>query len=436
MSANTAAAASASATEMRAQLWKDNLRDYGLLGSLLLIVLFFYLITDDHASVAPVNVTNLVMQNSYVVIMALGMLLIIVAGHIDLSVGSVVGFTGAIAAEMMVGVDIPIPYWLTSGEGLFGLAFVWGDVFLKLPWQLVVPLTLMVGGLIGAAQGYLVAFHKIPAFIVTLGGMLIFRGLTGNMLAGQFVGPFDSGFQHIASGFIPDVTDFTWISASLPEWAQFKWVSLGIGVIGALAMFVLSLRRWAKARAEQMDAEPLPLLIGKNLIFAAIIVSISWDLAQYKGLPVVLVIMGALVLFYGFVTTRTVPGRRIYALGGNLLAARLSGVKTERLTFLTFVNMGALAGLAGLVVAARLNSATPSAGNSFELDVIAACFIGGVSASGGVGKVMNVVIGALFMGVMNNGMSLVGLGIFWQQVVKGIVLLAAVFVDVYQKNKG
>ena len=201
-------------------------------------------------------------------------------------------------------------------------------------------------------------------------------------------------------------------------------------------MFVLSLRRWAKARAEQMDAEPLPLLIGKNLIFAAIIVSISWDLAQYKGLPVVLVIMGALVLFYGFVTTRTVPGRRIYALGGNLLAARLSGVKTERLTFLTFVNMGALAGLAGLVVAARLNSATPSAGNSFELDVIAACFIGGVSASGGVGKVMNVVIGALFMGVMNNGMSLVGLGIFWQQVVKGIVLLAAVFVDVYQKNKG
>ena len=185
-----------------------------------------------------------------------------------------------------------------------------------------------------------------------------------------------------------------------------------------------------------MDFEPLPLMIVKNLIFAAIIIGITWDLAMYKGLPVILVIMGGLALFYGFVTTRSVIGRRIYALGGNRLAAQLSGVKTERLTFLTFANMGLLAALAGLVVAARLNSATPSAGNSFELDVIAACFIGGVSASGGVGKVMNVVIGALFMGVMNNGMSLIGLGIFWQQVVKGLVLLAAVYVDVYQKNKG
>jgi putative multiple sugar transport system permease protein len=215
-----------------------------------------------------------------------------------------------------------------------------------------------------------------------------------------------------------------------------KWLSLIIGIAGALIMFTLALKRWFHARAEQMEAEPLALVIGKNVIFAVIIIGIAWDLSLYKGLPVILVIMASLALFYGFITTRSVAGRRIYALGGNLLAARLSGVKTERLTFLTFVNMGLLAGLAGLVVAARLNSATPSAGNSFELDVIAACFIGGVSASGGVGKVMNVVIGALFMGVMNNGMSLIGLGIFWQQVVKGLVLLAAVYVDVYQKNKG
>jgi len=409
MSVETKAAVG-SANEMRAQLWKDNLRDYGLLGSLLLIVLFFYLITEDHASLAPANITNLVMQNSYVVIMALGMLLVIVAGHIDLSVGSIVGFVGAVAGSLMV--------------------------YEKLPYPLVMVIALIIGIAIGGAQGYLVAYAKIPSFIVTLGGMLIFRGLTGNLLLGQFVGPFAKGFQNIASGFIPDFSDIGAFQSSLPEWAHLKWLTLIIGVLGAGAMFVLALRRWFKARAEGIEAEPLPLLLVKNLIFATIIIGIAWSLALYKGMPIILVIMAALALFYAFVTTRTVVGRRIYAIGGNRLAAALSGVKTERLTMLTFVNMGLLAGLAGLVVAARLNSATPSAGNSFELDVIAACFIGGVSASGGVGKVLNVVIGALFMGVMNNGMSLIGLGIFWQQVVKGIVLLAAVYVDVYQKNKG
>ncbi len=410
MSTQVQADAAALKAEVRGQLWKDNLRDYGLLGSLLLIVAFFYFITADHASVAPVNITNLIMQNSYVVIMALGMLLIIVAGHIDLSVGSIVGFVGAIGGVLIV--------------------------YLKVPYPLVILICLAMGALIGAAQGYLVAYAKMPSFIVTLGGMLIFRGLTGNLLLGQFVGPFPKGFQNISSGFLPDITDIAGMAAALPEWAQIHWVSLLLGVVGALAMFVSGFRRWRRSKAEGMEVEPLPLLIGKNVVFAAIIVGIAWNLAQYKGLPIILVIMAILILIYQFVTTRTVIGRRIYALGGNVLAARLSGVKTERLVFFTFANMGFLAALAGLVVAARLNSSTPSAGQGFELDVIAACFIGGVSASGGVGKVMNVVIGALFMGVMNNGMSLVGLGIFWQQVVKGLVLLAAVYVDVYQKRKG
>ncbi|WP_425376088.1 multiple monosaccharide ABC transporter permease [Roseiarcus fermentans] len=402
--------AAALKAEVRGQLWKDNLRDYGLLGSLLLIVLFFYLITADHASVSPVNITNLIMQNSYVVIMALGMLLIIVGGNIDLSVGSIVGFVGAVGGSLIV--------------------------YAKFPYPLVIVICLAVGALIGAAQGVLVAYAKMPSFIVTLGGMLIFRGLTGNMLLGQFVGPFPKGFQSIASGFLPDVTDFGSIADSLPEWANIHWVSLLLGALVALWMFVGGIRRWRRAKLDGMEVEPLALLIGKNLVFAVIIVGIAWNLALYKGLPIILVIMGALIALYQFITTRTVVGRRIYALGGNVLAARLSGVKTERLIFFTFANMGLLAGLAGLVVAARLNSATPSAGSGFELDVIAACFIGGTSASGGAGKVMNVVIGALFMGVMNNGMSLVGLGIFWQQVVKGLVLLAAVFVDVYQKRKG
>jgi putative multiple sugar transport system permease protein len=397
--------------------WKSNIRDYGLLVSLLLIMGFFEVVTGG-VLFRGVNVTNLILQNSYIVIMALGMLLVIVGGNIDLSVGSIVGFVGGVAATMMVGFHVP-----------------WLEIDVKIPWEPVILLALVLGALIGAAQGYFIAYSKIPAFIVTLAGMLIFRGLTGNMLQGQFVGPFAKGFQAISAGFIPDFSDFGIFKAGEGQ-DQFFWLTMLIGVIGAALMIYTSTRRWTRDNAQSMETEPFPLFVGKNAIFAALILGFSYLLASNKGLPTVLVIMGVLILLYTFATTRMTIGRRIYAMGGNRLAAQLSGIRTERLTFLTFVNMGMLAGLAGLIVAARLNSATPSAGNSFELDVIAACFIGGVSASGGVGKVMGVVIGAFFMGVMNNGMSILGIGIFWQQVVKGIVLLAAVYVDVYQKNKG
>ncbi len=392
-----------------AGFWKSNLREYGLLGSLLVIMALFEYLTGG-VLLAPVNITNLILQNSYIVIMALGMLLIIVGGNIDLSVGSIVGFVGAIAATMMVDY--------------------------KMPWVPVVGISLVVGGLIGAAQGYFVAYAKIPSFIVTLGGMLIFRGLTGNILLGQFVGPFPKDFQSISSGFIPD-----FVSAPLLAifgngiGPNFRWTSMLIGVLGAALLIFTSARRWRRAKTHTKEAEPFALFAGKNAIFAILMIGFGYLLASYRGLPNVLIIMGALILLYMFVTTRMTIGRRIYALGGNRMAAQLSGIRTERLIFLTFVNMGALAGLAGLIVAARLNSATPSAGNSFELDVIAACFIGGASASGGVGKVMGVVIGAFVMGVMNNGMSILGIGIYWQYVVKGLVLLAAVYVDGYQKNK-
>jgi putative multiple sugar transport system permease protein len=381
------------------------------------IMAFFYYLTSG-VSLAPLNVTNLILQNSYVVIMALGMLLIIVGGNIDLSVGSIVGFVGAVAATLMVGFHAPFL-----------------DMDVKVDWRIVVVLSLILGGLIGAAQGYFVAFSKIPSFIVTLGGMLIFRGLTGNMLLGQFVGPFPKAFQNISAGFIPDFDDYEAFKPLFGD-SKFHWGSMLVGVVGAIALIVSGVRRWRRSRARALDSEPFALFIGKNAIFAVLILFFCYQLASYKGLPEVLIIMGVLILIYAFVTTRMTIGRRIYALGGNKLAAQLSGVRTERLTFLTFVNMGVLAGLAGLIVAARLNSATPSAGNSFELDVIAACFIGGASASGGVGKVMGVVIGAFVMGVMNNGMSIYGLGIYWQMVVKGIVLLSAVYVDIYQKNKG
>ena len=406
-----------SAAEARANVWRSSLRDYGLLFSLLVIMGFFYFVTDG-VSLAPLNMTNLILQNSYVVIMGLGMLLIIVGGNIDLSVGSIVGFVGAVAATLMVGFHFP------------GI-----ESQIKIPWQLVVIIALVLGGLIGAAQGYFVAFRGIPAFIVTLGGMLIFRGLTGNMLLGQFVGPFPKEFQNISSGFIPDFTDLDFLKPLLGD-SRFHWGTMIVGVLAVVVMIVSGVRRWTRARSQAMETEPFALFIGKTVIFSALVLFFSYQLASYKGLPEVLVIMGVLTLIYGFVTTRMTIGRRIYALGGNRLAAQLSGIRTDRLTFLTFVNMGVLAGLAGLIVAARLNSATPSAGLSFELDVIAACFIGGASASGGVGKVMGVVIGAFVMGVMNNGMSILGIGIYWQYVVKGLVLLAAVYVDVYQKNNG
>ena len=408
MTQSTLVAPGADRSAASASFWKNNLRDYGLLVSLLLIMSFFEYMTNG-VLLAPVNITNLILQNSYIVIMALGMLLVIVGGNIDLSVGSIVGFVGAVAASLMV--------------------------YEKIPYPPVILIALILGGVIGAAQGYFIAYSKIPSFIVTLAGMLIFRGLTGNMLLGQFVGPFARGFQSISAGFIPDFSQYGILKAAEGD-DQFFWLSMLIGIVGAVVLIYTSTRRWMRDNAQSMETEPFALFIGKNVIFAVLILGFSYLLAWNKGLPNVLVIMGVLVLLYTFITTRTTIGRRIYAMGGNRLAAQLSGIRTERLTFFTFVNMGVLAGLAGLIVAARLNSATPSAGNSFELDVIAACFIGGVSASGGVGKVMGVVIGAFFMGVMNNGMSILGIGIFWQQVVKGVVLLAAVYVDVYQKSKG
>jgi len=239
------------------------------------------------------------------------------------------------------------------------------------------------------------------------------------------VGPFPVEFQRLSSGFIPDPLGGD----------AFRTTSLIVGALAAVALVFFKMRGRAKLAAHGMEQEPYAFFLVKNLFFAAIILFFSYLLSTYKGLPNVLIVMAVLIVVYDFVTNRTTVGRRIYALGGNEKAARLSGVKTQRLAFLTFVNMGALAALAGLVFAARLNTATPKAGLGFELDVIAACFIGGASASGGVGKVMGAVIGAFIMGVMNNGMSILGIGIDYQQVIKGLVLLAAVFIDVYNKNK-
>ncbi len=375
-----------------------NLREYGLLIALIAIMLFFQFQT--HGTLfRPVNLTNLVLQNSYVIIMALGMLLVIVAGYIDLSVGSVAGFIGGLSAVMMenYGIDYRISIFLC----------------------------LIAGGLIGAAQGYWIAYHKIPSFIVTLAGMLIFRGLTLVLLGGGQIGPFSPSFQHLSSGFIPD----------FPLLKGFRTTSMLLGVFVAAFMFISNFRRRLSRQKHLFETSSLVFFLLENVLISGIVLYISYQLSSYNGFPNILVIMGVLIAVFAFITTRTTIGRRIYALGGNQKAAKLSGINTERLSFGTFATMGVLAALAGLVVTARLNSATPEAGLGFELDVIAAVFIGGASASGGVGKVMGAVIGAFIMGVMNNGMSIMGVGIDWQQVVKGLVLLAAVIFDVYNRNK-
>lgn len=379
-------------------LFKNNIREYGMLIALIVIMMFFQYQTDG-ILMKPVNITNLVLQNSYIIIMALGMLLIIVAGWIDLSVGSVAAFVGAIAAVLMVKYD-----------------FNWGTT---------IAISLLVGALIGAFQGYWVAYVKIPAFIVTLAGMLIFRGLTLVMLQGEAVGPFPTQFQKLSSGFIPDFFNYE----------GFHVTTIVIGALLSILLIVLDIRARRNQQKYGFEVTPLYFFVVKNIFITLAVMGLCYLMASYKGLPTVLVILFLLITFYAFITSQTVIGRRIYAMGGNEKAARLSGVNTPRLLFYTFVNMGVLAALAGMIVTARLNTATPKAGVGFELDVIAACFIGGASATGGIGKVIGAVVGAFLIGVMNNGMSLLGIGIDWQQAIKGLVLLIAVFFDVYNKTK-
>ncbi len=375
-----------------------HMREYGMLAALFIIVALFQILTDG-VLLKPANITNILLQNSYIIIMAVGMLLVIVAGHIDLSVGSCVGFIGALAAVMSV-------YW-------------------QLPTIVVVPLCLFAGLLVGAVQGYWIAYWKIPSFIVTLAGMLVLRGLTLVILQGQSVGPFPSDFQRLSTGFIPD-----FFAVNDPN-----VTAVLIGLIVALALLWFALKQRKRANAYGLQDEPKLFFTARMAFTLFAVLAITGLLATYRGLPNVLIIMALMIGIYSFITSKTTIGRRIYALGGNEKAAKLSGIKTDRLTFLTFANMGMLAAVAGVIFAARLNTATPKAGLAFELDVIAAVFIGGASMSGGVGRVMGAVVGALIMGVMNNGMSILGVGIDWQQVIKGMVLLAAVIFDVFNKRQ-
>ncbi len=381
--------------------FKGNLKQYGMLIALVVIIVFFNILTQGRL-LKPMNVSNIVFQNAYVVILAVGMLLcILTGGNIDLAVGSVVALVSAFAGQFII---------------------VWNmNVYLS------IFLCLIIGILVGAWQGFWIAYVRIPAFIVTLSGMLVFRGLTLLVLNGMTLAPFPSEYLMFSTGFIAKDAKMMLFGLNI------NIVCLLAGVAIALIFSVIQIisNQSRKRKGYQADS-------GLALALKLVIISIAliWFfalLAQYQGIPSVLVILGILLVVYTFFTTKTVVGRHIYALGGNEKAARLSGVKTNRLLFLAYVNMGFLAAVGGLVFAARLNSASPLTGQSFELDAIGACYIGGASAYGGVGTVSGTLIGALIMGVLNNGMSILGISSNTQQVVKGLVLLGAVAFDVIGK---
>lgn len=376
----------------------DILSKYSMIFILIAILIAFQILTDGILW-KPLNITNLILQNSHVLVLAIGMLLVILLGDVDLSVGSVVAFVGAASAVMMV------------------------------QWQwhpmMAIIVSLFLGGLIGAWNGFWVSYIGIPAFIVTLAGLLSFRGLTQVILGGTTLAPFPTFFTKLSSGYIPDFIGG----------GELHVTSILIGLVLSL----LAVWNMWKARKRKKDnlfeVESTVWFMTKVVIMFVSIMLLTTVLASYKGYPVILILLAVLIMMYGFLTTKTTLGRQIYAIGGNRKAAELSGVKTKKLTFWIFVNMGVLSALAGLLVASRLNAATPNAGNGFELDAIAAVYIGGASASGGIGTILGAVIGGLIMGILNNGMSIMGIGIDWQQAIKGLILLLAVAFDVYSRKR-
>ncbi|MGL1892973.1 MAG: sugar ABC transporter permease [Spirochaetaceae bacterium] len=380
--------------------FKGHMKQNAMIIALVSIIILFQ-ITTNGILLKPLNVTNLILQNSYILVLAIGMLLCILSGgNIDLSVGSVAAFVGAVSATLSV---------------TFGL-----------PTLPTIIISLLIGALVGVWQGYWIAYVRIPAFIATLAGMLVFRGLTMVLLKGRTLAPFPKSYQKIASGFIPDI---------LGDGKGLHLTTIVIGIICSLLyIFFMYKKRLGKKQFKFEISSPLSFILSTSAMVIVINLFTIW-LALYKGIPNVLVLLASLVLIYSFMTNKTIIGRHIYAFGGNEKAARLSGVKTNKVLFGVYVNMAVLAALAGIIFSGRLNAATPKAGNLFELDAIAACYIGGASATGGIGTIIGAIIGGLIMGVLNNGMSIMGVSIDWQQAIKGLVLLSAVAFDVYSKKR-
>lgn len=382
---------------------KDVIKRNSMLIVLIVTMILFQVLisTSGRGSLfAPQNFSNLISQNAYVVILASGMLLcILTGGNIDLSVGSIVALIGAICGTLVV----------------------------NLKWNIYVAMLLciLVGVLIGAWQGFWIAYIRIPPFIVTLAGMLLWRGVALLVLNGLTISPFPQNYLKYFNNFLPGNTDAATVFT----------VTMIVGAIICViyALWTIFDRRTKKRKG--YTVEPLVMAVIRIVVLCAAILWFFSLLGKHKGIPVVLILLAVIVLGYSYFTSRTVPGRHLYAMGGNEKAARLSGVDTNKVLFFAYTNMGFLSAIAALVGVARFNSAAPSAGTNYEMDAIGSCFIGGASAYGGVGTVGGAIIGAIFMGVLNNGMSIMGVDSNWQRAVKGIVVLAAVVFDVLSKKR-
>lgn len=366
----------------------------------LIMVTIFFAITTNGTLLVPQNVTNLIAQNGYVVILAVGMLMcILTGGNIDLSIGSIVCLIGAIAGTLIV--NKHVNNWVT------------------------IIICLLIGIVIGMIQGYWIAYLRIPAFIVTLAGMLLWRGVSLMVLGGLTVSPFPDSYLKLFNSYVPDIFH-----------GNINLFSIVIGILAcAVSILARSISRVNRSK-KGYQSESFLMEITQMVIICIVIMALAFSMSYHKGVPVILIILAVIVFAYTYYTTKTVPGRHLYAMGGNEKAAKLSGINTNRVLFFAYVNMAFLSAVAALVCVARFNSAAPTAGTNYELDAIGACYIGGASAYGGIGSVPRVVVGAIFMGVINNGMSMMGIDSNVQKVVKGAVLLAAVTFDVLSKKKG
>ena len=385
------------------KILQQNIREYGMYIALFVIMAIFT-ITTDGVFISSRNIVNLVNQTGYIAVLAVGMTLVIVIRHIDLSVGFLGGFLGAIAAIAMVEWSFPV--------------------------YVAIPFTLVLGILAGLITAFLVVQMKIPAFVATLAGWLIYRGaiLVVTESTGTIIIP-DETFNAIGNGFIPDIPDFGFLPGV-------HKLTLILGIIAIVLLIISEINSRKKKQAYNFEVLPMEMFIIKLVFVSGLVGAITWILAGYQGLSWTAVVVLVIVIIYHFVTTQTVLGRHIYAVGGNPEAAELSGINVKNITYVVFGSMGMLSALSGILFASRLQSATTTAGQLWELDAIAAAFIGGVSPAGGIGKVAGSIIGALVMLSLTSGMNLMGIGISYQYMARGAVLAAAVIFDVATRNTG
>ena len=381
------------------------LGQYGIMIMLVAVYILFALITDGK-NLTPMNINNLIMQNGYVVILATGMLLCVLTGNVDLGVGSVVASCGAVAGTLIVDFGWSTPMAMLGAIG--------------------------VGLIFGFFVGFFVAYIDIPPFIVTLATMLMGRGLCYVILQAQTKGPLPASYNWIGTGFLP-----TWKigEGTMNGGKGIDAICLIVAAVIAVLLVLNEIKSIAAAKKNNLPVAPMWQTILKNVVIIGVVLFFFYKLSCYNGIPVVLILMALIVCIYHFITTKTVAGRQIYAMGGNAKAARLSGIDTKKVFFWVYTNMGFLAAVAGIVLSARNQSATPKAGDGFEMDAIASCYIGGAATSGGSGTIIGAVIGAFIMGILNNGMSLAGYDTNVQKVVKGLVLLGAVTFDLVSKRK-